>query len=36
MWPRGFAMKLSQGKSLSPRVLMAVEDAVMVEPVGEF
>ena len=33
----GFATKPSPGQILiSPRVLMAVEDAVTVEPVGDF
>ena len=33
----GYAMKRSRGKSLfSPRVLTKVENAVKVEPVGEF
>ena len=37
MSPLGYATKRSQGKSLiSPRVLTKVENAVTVEPVGEF
>ena len=37
MWPLGSAMKPSQGKSSSvARVLTKVENAVKVEPVGEF
>ena len=37
MLPLGYAMKRSQGKScISPRVLTKVENAVKVEPVGEF
>jgi hypothetical protein len=37
MWPHGYAMKRSRGKSSSaPRVLTKVENAVKVEPVGEF
>ena len=35
--PLGYAMKRSPGKSfISPRVLTKVENAVKVEPVGEF
>jgi hypothetical protein len=33
MLRRGFAMKLSRGKLISPRVLLAVDKAVTVEPV---
>jgi hypothetical protein len=37
MLPLGFAMRPSQHKfSLGPRVLTKVENAVKVEPVGEF
>ena len=37
MLPLGYAMKRSQGQILiSPRVLTKVENAVKVEPVGEF
>jgi hypothetical protein len=34
--PLGFATKLSLDKLISPRVLMAVEEPVTVETVGEF
>jgi class 3 adenylate cyclase len=37
MLPIGYAMKAKPGQILiSPRVFMAVKDAVTVEPVGEF
>ena len=36
MLPLAFAMKRSRSNPDSSRVLMAVEDAVKVEPVGEF